>query len=229
MAVRQIVFGRVLVLLVLFVGGVSRAAADELTVLDDCSDASRWEAVTSDGVKLKYSVERSADDEPRDDSTARLRVCVFRLCGRAVAETGRAAAEFRDLVFRCAATCPRNNLEFKLVDESGENVWWVNRRACRVSARVDATTLRVGGISPMPGGRRRAAHQGGVDRNCRRVGRGRSRHGVDRRSHVSGAAGHEAVYEHAGRQRPSSMTPVNAGAAAAIDGDDRYRVAVGQE
>ena len=36
--------------------GPSRAA-EHASVLDDCSDAARWEAVTSDGVKLKYSVE----------------------------------------------------------------------------------------------------------------------------------------------------------------------------
>jgi hypothetical protein len=34
-----------------------------------------------------------------------------------------------EISFSMRGELPRNHIEFKLVDESGENVWWVNRRS----------------------------------------------------------------------------------------------------
>ena len=36
-----------------------------------------------------------------------------------------------EIAFWVRGTVPPNNLEFKLVDASGDNVWWVNRRDFR--------------------------------------------------------------------------------------------------
>ncbi len=99
-------------------------------VLDDCSDALKWEPVTSDGVKLKYSVERSADAAGEHATSLRL--------DYEFASSGFAGVRLRkpvelppnfEISFSLRGDLPRNHIEFKLVDESGENVWWVNRRS----------------------------------------------------------------------------------------------------
>lgn len=105
-------------------------ADDGTVVLDDCSDAARWEAVTSDGVKLKYSVEPASDPSGEHSSSLRLDF--------EFASSGFAGVRRRlpldlppnfEISFSLRGDLPRNHIEFKLVDESGENVWWVNRRA----------------------------------------------------------------------------------------------------
>ncbi|MDQ5858778.1 MAG: discoidin domain-containing protein [Acidobacteriota bacterium] len=105
--------------------GFAGVPRDDTGVLDDFEDVSRWKAVPSDGVSLTLAPDAG-------------------FCGRALrmdfdfhGRSGWAAArrpvplempENWELSFRLRADAPVNNLEFKLVDESGENVWWVNRR-----------------------------------------------------------------------------------------------------
>ena len=101
--------------------------------------------------------------------------------------------------FRLRGDLPPNNLEFKLVDESGENVWWVNRRRVRVSARVDAIGVAAAALPVCLGAVERAAAKGQGDRDCRVVGGRRPRHDVARRSDVPAAAGDEAVCGYADR------------------------------
>lgn len=107
----------------------SSLAANDVALLDDCSDASRWEAVTSDGVKLKYSVERAADAIGAHRASLRLDY-EFKSSGFAGVRLRRPLElppNF-EISFSMRGDLPRNHVEFKLVDESGENVWWVNRR-----------------------------------------------------------------------------------------------------
>ncbi len=58
--------------------------------------------------------------------------------------------------FRVRGDAPRNNVEFKLIDASGENVWWVNRRDYMFPQRFTLFTVKKRQISfawgPLGGG-----------------------------------------------------------------------------
>jgi hypothetical protein len=97
----------------------------DVVVLDDFEDVSRWKAVPSDGVALTLAAD------------AGFRGRALRMDFDFQGHSGWAAARRNvplempanwEFSFRIRADAPMNNLEFKLVDESGENVWWVNRR-----------------------------------------------------------------------------------------------------
>ena len=95
-------------------------------VVDDFSDASRWEIVNSDGVDVEVLEHRE------DGHDTVLRVDIEFVTGGGYGGVRRELplnlpANF-ELSFSTCGDLPPNDLEFKLVDESGENVWWVNRR-----------------------------------------------------------------------------------------------------
>ncbi len=109
---------------------VSTSLAASAAVLDDFSDASRWETLTSDGVKLKLTVERAGDSDAAHPTSLRLD---YDFASSGYAGIRRAMPldlppNF-ELAFSVRGDLPPNNLEFKLVDETGNNVWWVNRLA----------------------------------------------------------------------------------------------------
>ena len=117
-------------LLLFWITPYSAVAAETGATLDDFSDASRWEAVTSDGVTFKCTAERAADPNSAHPTTLRLD---YDFASSGFAGIRRKLpldlpANF-ELAFSVRGDLPPNNLEFKLVDESGNNVWWVNRRA----------------------------------------------------------------------------------------------------
>jgi hypothetical protein len=100
------------------------------SIIDDFSDASRWEVATSDGVTLRCTAERAADAAAPHATTLRLDFD-FK-------SSGYAGVRYPlpldlppnfELAFSVRGDLPPNNLEFKLVDETGAIVWWVNRRA----------------------------------------------------------------------------------------------------
>ncbi|MEO8349703.1 MAG: discoidin domain-containing protein [Acidobacteriota bacterium] len=98
---------------------------DDTAVLDDFEDVSRWKAVPSDGVSLSLA--------PDAGFRGRALRMDFDFQGRSGWAAARRAVPLEmpenwEFSFRLRADAPVNNLEFKLVDESGENVWWVNRR-----------------------------------------------------------------------------------------------------
>ena len=112
-----------------WVGLGSAVAAETGASLDDFGDASRWEAVTSDGVTFNCKAERAADPNSAHPTTLRL--------DYDFASSGFAGIRRKlpldlppnfELAFSLRGDLPPNNLEFKLVDESGNNVWWVDRR-----------------------------------------------------------------------------------------------------
>ena len=97
----------------------------DVVVLDDFEDVSRWKAVPSDGVSLALAAD------------AGFRGRALRMDFDFQGRSGWAAARRNvplempdnwEFSFRIRADAPVNNLEFKLLDASGENVWWVNRR-----------------------------------------------------------------------------------------------------
>jgi hypothetical protein len=106
---------------------IPAATAEPATVLDDFADASRWKVVASDGVDLKCS------EEPGEgDHASSLRLDINFVSGAGFAGIHRdlpldLPPNF-ELAFSIRGDLPPNNLEFKLVDSTGQTVWWVNRR-----------------------------------------------------------------------------------------------------
>jgi hypothetical protein len=112
----------------------------ERRVLDDFGDPSRWTAAPSDGVKLSLSSDASAG---RSGKALRLD---FDFGGRAGWAAVRRAFPIRlpenwviDLLLK--GDTPPQTLEFKLLDASGENVWWSVRRPYEFPR--EWTTLRI--------------------------------------------------------------------------------------
>ncbi|HVR43724.1 MAG TPA: discoidin domain-containing protein [Thermoanaerobaculia bacterium] len=93
--------------------------------LDDFSDLAQWEAVPAEGVKLEIH-----SDAGFRGRGMRMDIDFSGHGGYAIArrEVGLELPENWEFTFRIRGDLPRNNLEFKLIDPSGENVWWVVRR-----------------------------------------------------------------------------------------------------
>jgi hypothetical protein len=97
------------------------AAPLHAEVIDDFHDVRGWIAAPSDGVELHI----------RDDHGAmRLDFDFHGGAGYAIARKPLKLALPADYQFtyRLRGETPPNTLEFKLLDPSGESVWWVNRR-----------------------------------------------------------------------------------------------------
>ena len=100
------------------------AAAQDVKVIDDWAGELAWEALPADGVRLDLSTETGAGGRS-------LRLDYeFSGGGYAIARLVTdlelpANYAFR---YRVRGEGPANHLEFKLVDKTGENVWWKVRR-----------------------------------------------------------------------------------------------------
>ena len=99
-------------------------AANDMRVLDDFSDIAAWKAAASDEVKAEVV---------RAPASAGGGLCLRydfgRVSGYAVLRRAL-PIEFPSnyaLALRLRGSGPRNALQFKLVDASGDNVWWVNK------------------------------------------------------------------------------------------------------
>ncbi|HSS51188.1 MAG TPA: discoidin domain-containing protein [Thermoanaerobaculia bacterium] len=93
--------------------------------LDDFESISGWKAMPSDGVSLDLS-----RDHAGDHHALRLDFDFHGGAGYAVAHKAFALdlpANWQ-ISFRIRAEAPMNNLELKLIDPTGENVWWINRK-----------------------------------------------------------------------------------------------------
>jgi F5/8 type C domain/Bacterial alpha-L-rhamnosidase 6 hairpin glycosidase domain len=93
--------------------------------LDDFADITPWKAAASDGVRASvHPAEGVGGGALRLD---------FDLAGTAGYAIARRALPLEmppryEITFYVRADAPANNFQVKLVDASGENVWWVNRR-----------------------------------------------------------------------------------------------------
>jgi hypothetical protein len=89
--------------------------------LDDFNTIAGWTAAPSDGVRL---------DLAEDQGALRLDFDFNGGAGYAVARRPLPLdlPVNWEISFRLRADAPVNNLEFKLIDPSGQNVWWMNRR-----------------------------------------------------------------------------------------------------
>jgi len=101
------------------------AAAEPPQVLESFDDAATWKSVPSDGVSLDLS-----SAEGFRGQALRLDFDFHGGAGYAVArkELPFDLPENYEISFRVRAEAPVNNFEIKLVDPSGDNVWWVNRK-----------------------------------------------------------------------------------------------------
>jgi len=65
--------------------------------------------------------------------------------------------------FMLKSSSPKNNLEFKLIDESGDNVWWLNQRDYEFSKEWKKVTIKKRNISfawgPLGGGDIKKVHK----------------------------------------------------------------------
>ena len=119
---------RVTVLVALAAGLAPRSAAaqaDAPRVLDDFETVAGWTAAPADGVLL-----RIGSDTGHAGRAMRLDFDFQGHGGYAVVRK-RFAIDLPDnyaFTFWIRADAPVNNLEFKLVDSTGDNVWWMNRR-----------------------------------------------------------------------------------------------------
>jgi hypothetical protein len=100
-------------------------AGGQETILDSFASLQSWKAVASDGVTARVQ----ASESPHGPAL-RLDFDFKGTAGFASAQRPLPIAwpENFELTFWMRAEAPANNLEVKLVDASGDNVWWFNRR-----------------------------------------------------------------------------------------------------
>src|SRR5262249_51941279 len=94
-------------------------------MVDDFESTAAWTAVPADGVEMKLSSDAGA-------SGRAMRIDFNFAHGGGYAVAHRAVdltlPERYALVLKIRGECLPNNLELKLVDSTGANVWWCNRR-----------------------------------------------------------------------------------------------------
>ena len=117
------------------IGAWSCAAAAQTTVLDDFSDATRWQVSASDQVQASL---RSAG------SALCLRYDFAGVSGHALLRRDLPLEMPAHYVLRLRlhGSGPANSLQFKLVDGSGDNVWWMNRPDYVPPRRSTELTIR---------------------------------------------------------------------------------------
>ena len=97
----------------------------QLMVLDQFEDISQWEVIVSDGVEARLSQDDGVEGKALRldyDFQAGAGFCVVRR------PIDLPLPENYRFSFFASGNAPSNDFEFKLVDPTGENVWWVKRR-----------------------------------------------------------------------------------------------------
>lgn len=103
----------------------ARAATADVLFRDDFADASKWTLQASDGV-----VAEIVPQADQGKTALRLKYDFRAGSGFVVVrrKVGVPLPENYVLQFRVRGAGPANNFETKLLDPSGDNVWWVNQR-----------------------------------------------------------------------------------------------------
>lgn len=104
------------------------APAPPSGLLDAFDDVGAWRGSASDGVGASVHA-----DAGKQGAGLRLDFDFGKVAGYAIAERELPLdlPENFEISFYVRGSAPVNNFEFKLVDASGDNVWWVNRRDFR--------------------------------------------------------------------------------------------------
>lgn len=105
--------------------GGGDALAQSARVISNFEDPSSWTAAPSEGVLLTLHRDRGVSG-----NALRMDIDFQGHGGYAIVrrEVDLPLPENYEFEFQIRGTVPDNNLEFKLVDPSGDNVWWVNRQ-----------------------------------------------------------------------------------------------------
>lgn len=116
-----------------------QAPVGQPRVLDAFDSVSEWRAVPSDGVSL-----RVARDSGVRGTAMRLDFDFHGGGGYAVAHRTLPAdlPPNYELSFWIRGNAPKENVEVKLIDSTGDNVWWVNRRDYTFPERWTRYTLK---------------------------------------------------------------------------------------
>ncbi len=101
------------------------ARADPTVMVDDFEDVSRWSAHPAEGVTLALGSDAGAHGRALRMDVRFTRGTGYAVVRRPVSLDLPADWVFR---FRLRGEIPVNHLEFKLVDSTGQNVWWQVRR-----------------------------------------------------------------------------------------------------
>ena len=125
-----------LVLGAVFAIPVARAAPQ---VVDAFESVDGWGARPADGVEMKLSSDVGAQGR-----SLRIDFRFVKGGGYAVLHRDLALTlpENYRFTFRLRGECPDNNLEFKLIDSTGSNVWWCNRRDVRFPREWETVTIK---------------------------------------------------------------------------------------
>jgi hypothetical protein len=116
-------------------------------IVDDFEASDAWTAMPADGVEMRLSTE-AADPRATGDSVGgrALRVDFRFVKGGGYAVLRRPLdldlPENYRFTFRVRGECLPQNLEFKLIDFSGANVWWQNRRDFTFPRGWETLTVR---------------------------------------------------------------------------------------
>lgn len=130
---------RRILLALLLALAIGEPAPAQPTTLDTFDDPSAWTVIASDGVSATLTPDAGFEGRALRldyDFRAGAGFCVIR---RAIPLDLPANCRF---TFRAKGAGPANNFECKLVDPSGDNVWWVNRRAYEFPADWTRVTYR---------------------------------------------------------------------------------------
>ena len=130
---RALVFGAMLVC------ASTTVSAQQRRILDSFEDLTPWRAQPSDGVSASIH-----PDQGVAGKSLRLDVDFHGGGGYAVVHRALPTVLPDDytITFHVRGTVPPNNIEFKMVDSTGDNVWWVNRRDFVFSRSWQTVTIR---------------------------------------------------------------------------------------
>lgn len=117
----------------------SFAARAQERVLDGFESFEGWSVVTADGVTLTMALEPG-----KSGSSLRLDYDFTRGSGYGIVrkEFGLALPDNYRFRYAFRGQGPDNTIEFKLIDRSGDNVWWVNQRSVRFPADWKTVSLK---------------------------------------------------------------------------------------
>ena len=117
--------------------GCSAVHALRSEVLDDFRDTAAWQASASDQVRA--SLRRDASDGSLCLDYDFAGVSGYAVMRRELPVAWPERFDIRALVKGSGAD---NDFQFKLVDSSGDNVWWINRPNTKLPTALSETALR---------------------------------------------------------------------------------------
>ena len=146
---------KVLLAVVAILLAAASVGAQQARILDSFDDLSPWKAQPSDGVSATI---HSAGEQGAVGKALRFDVDFHGGAGYAVIHRALPTDLPDDytITFRVRGTVPPNNIEFKMIDSTGDNVWWVNRRDFVFGRDWQTVTIRKRHVSfawgPLGGG-----------------------------------------------------------------------------